>query len=679
MGIFDFLKNGEAGVEEKKFEPNDQTLDEQNLISFVRQKVEEVRGSGNRIAHEGIWLTNIAFLIGYNGVFYDTQSRQFRPIQPGARYVRRNRVNVNKILPTVQNRAARLAKNDPRYEIRPNSNDEKDKQAARLGVQALQWFFDVQKIQKKKIDLMMWLQQCGHAYLKVCWDDSLGKPLIDPETQKVLGYEGDIRLDVVSSFEVFVDPLAKTLDEAQWLVQARVRKLDYFRMQYGERGAAVKEEGAWLLSVQYEQRIQSLNSAVPSSTTTTGTLKDAAIEITYYEKRSKNYPNGRQIVIANGVLLEDKELPIGEIPFAKFDDVVVGGKFYSEAIITHLRPLNEYMNENISKRAQWLSKMLAGKYMAAKGAGIQQEALNDQSGEVLQYNAVPGAPPPSPMNIPTIPQYAYTEEEKMQEHLYDISGISEVSRGQIPSAGIPAVGMQLLVEQDETRIGIMTAQHEESWAQVGKFALMYMDKYYISKRTLKFTGKANAVSTKDYQGSDLRGNFDVIVVKGSTIPGSRAVKRTDIMSLYQNGLLGDPNDPQVRERVLGYLEFGDLAGAWEKYIADEAQINKDIELFKRGLPAPVHELDNHDMHIYKKNLYRISEAFDALPPAGQQQLLDNIEEHVAVVAKMSAPPQPSPYDIAAAEGLDPSVVSAENETELAEGSGLETPQDEPLL
>jgi hypothetical protein len=49
--------------------------------------------------------------------------------------------------------------------------------------------------------------------------------------------------------------------------------------------------------------------------------KNSAIEIIYYEKRSKDYPQGRKIVTASGILLADDELPIGEFDLVKFDDV----------------------------------------------------------------------------------------------------------------------------------------------------------------------------------------------------------------------------------------------------------------------------------------------------------------------------------------------------------------------
>jgi len=638
MGFLDGLFKGDT--EGAKWHKEDQTPDEIELCGYIKSKVEDVRSSGSRISHEGIWMTNIAYLLGFDSIYYDTTTRQFRPVGQASKYLRRNRVHINKILPTIQNRLARLCKNPPRYDVRPNSNEQDDKDTARQNLEILNmlWEKESVRLNEQRIPLFMWTQQCGHAFVKISWDDTIGECMYDPETGEMMGYEGDVRADICSAFEIFVDPLAKTLEDAQWVVQAKVRKLDYFRMHYPERGDQVKEEGAWLLSTQYEQRINSLNSAGPMASATNMQMKNAAIELAYYEKRSKKHPNGRQCVVANGILLQDDDLTVGEIPFAKFDDIMIAGKFYSEAIITHLRPPQDQINRIYTLRAAWTNKMLTGKYIAAKGHGLTQEALNDQNGEVVEYEHVPNAAPPTALVIPTIPQYAYTEEQNLEKQFYDISGINEVSRGQLPAAGIPAVGMQLLTEQDETRIGIMTEASENSWAKVGKLLLMFAQKQYKTPRLLKAMGKHGEYNVKSFVGQDIKGNVDVTVIRGSTIPGSKAMKRQELLNLFSQGLLGDPADAKVRQKVLDMLEYGDVSEVWLDQSIDMNQIKRSIEMIENGQVPQVSELDNHDLHIQEKNRYRKSDKFDTLAPEIQQIFMQDIDTHLNFIVELSSPP-----------------------------------------
>lgn len=653
MGLFD------RAQEEFK----EQSPDEQKLARFVRDKVEESRSRANRVAHEGIWMTNIAYLLGYDNLTYNTASRSFQPVNNVGQSLRKGRIHINKILPTVQNRQARLCKNPPKYDVMPESNSQEDKDGARLGLQVLNAMWEKLRINEKRMQLIMWTQECGHAYLKVCWDDALGKLMEKPpedvgglmaenpdpnaEQKPQYMFEGDVRVDVVSSFEIFPDPMANCWDDVKnsYLTQCKIRKLDYFRTRYPEKGMLVKEEQPWLLSTQYLQRINTMNTRGPSGMN--DAVKDSAIEMIRYEARSEKYPKGRMICVANGILLEDKELPVGEIPFAKFDDIMVGGKYYSESIVTHLRPIQDQFNENIRRTSSWTNKMLAGKYQAPRGSGLTQESLDDQSGEVVYYDVVPNAPAGiQAIQIPQIPQWAYNERESLSKEFFDISGLSEVSRGTIPAAGIPAIGMQLLTEQDDTRIGVITEQHEHAFADVGHLILEYVQAYYTDKRKLKVSGKNQSYETLEFSGEDLVGNTDVMVIRGSTLPGSKVLRRQEIMNAYSQGLLGDPNDSKVREKVLNMLEFGDVAEMWKDKAIDEEQYNKGIKMLEAGEEIPVHELDNHAYWIQELNRYRKSDKYANMDPSQKAMLEAAIEQHVNFMLKLSGhevgPPPPAP-------------------------------------
>ena len=618
---------------------SDQPDADKKLASFIKDKVEESRRSSSRISNEGVWMTNIAYLLGFYGVYFDTTLRQYQPAQNNnTSYMSRNKLQVNKILPTVQNRLARLCKNPPKYEVRPNSNDTHDKEAATLALQVLNYIMDKEKATAKRQELYMWMQEIGHSYIKVCWDEQAGEPMVDPETDEQDGYEGDVRLEVVPGLEVFPDPIAKNLDEAQWVAQAKLRKLDYFKTHYPERGDLVKEEGTWLLSTQYETRINSLNVRGQGQTGAQTFAKNTAIELIYYERRTKKYPNGRMIVAANGVLLMDKELPCGEIPLVKFDDVLIGGKYYSESLITHLRPLQDQFNWLYSKRTSWVNKLLAGKYLAPKGHGIIQEAFDDTSGEIIEYNPGPQGQKPEALQTPMIPQYAYQEEDRLQSSMFDISGINEVSRGQVPTAGIPAIGMQFLMEQDDTRIGIVTENNENGWAAVGSLVLKYVEKYYALERTIKIAGPRLEYTVKSFQGKDIRKHTDVMVIRGSTLPGSKVLKRQEILNLRSQGLFGNPNDPQVIQKVMDMLEYGDSYLAWEEQGIDMAQIENDLELIEQEIIPDLNEFDNHELHIKRKNLYRKSDKVKKLSDTAMKILIFDIERRIQLLT-LSRNPQ----------------------------------------
>lgn len=646
-----------GGLKEVK-DVSDQPQDEVDLVAHIVGKIQDVRSSGSRVAQEGIWMTNYAYLMGYDSVYYDSAARQFRSTGMGTRTINRNRLFINKILPTCQRRQARLTKNPPKWEIRPDNSTENSKTQARFEKNLLEYYFDKELVLEKRQEMMMGLMQCGHYYMGPCWNDEKGEFLTKQKEQQeqlegmenVLSneakaeleyeFEGDVEVEIISPFEIFVDPLATNLKEAKWAIRAKVRKIDYFRERFPDRGHLVKEEGAWLLSAQYEMRIQSMTGQGPAQTGIENQMKHAAIEVIYWERPSKKYSKGRQVICANGVLLEDKELPIEEIPLAKFDDVTITGKFYPEALVTHMRPIQDQYNRVLTKRAEWTNRLLAGKYMAARGSELMQEAMNDQSGEIVYFTPVANAPnagAPTAMDIPVMPSYAYEEEVRLNEAFYDIAGEGEISRGILPAAGIPAIGMQLLLEQDETRVGTVTAQHEYALAHLGKMVLMYLEKYVTNERLVKISDPNSQYIIEKWTGADLKSKHDVIVIRGSTAPQSLAVRRNEILNLWQQGLLGDPVDPQIRQSVLQRLEYGDVNGVWQDQSIDMAQIKKTMEIIELGKVPEVNELDNHALHIQEKNRFRKTDGFDQMDADKQAVLVADIEAHLRELMKITAP------------------------------------------
>lgn len=656
----------------------DQSESEKALVAFVDNELENRRTSSARTALEAIALTNTAYLCGFDSVYFDNVSRQFRPMPAPSQLIAKHRVHVNRILPTCQNRLARLLKNEPRWEVRPNSSDEDDKDAARLAQQIIIQLWDQCLVNQKRASLIMWVQQAGSSYLKVSWDPTLGSKKVMPvdkqsedgQVKRIyeLVAEGDIRVDVCSFFEVFPDPLAMYWSECKSVVQAKIRPLSYFKDHYPERGHLVKEEECWINSLQYEARINALNTQTGASGMSTNMLKDSAIERVYYEEPSKKHPMGRRIITGNGILLDEGVLPIDEIPFIKFDDIIVAGKLNGEAIITHLRPLQDQINRGKSMRAAWMNRTLTGKLMAARGHNLAREAYNDQSGEVLEFDPVPNASDPKPLDVPAIPSYAYEEEETLKGDMNDTAGINEASRGQLPSAQIPAIGMQLLVEQDDTRIGVETESHEHSYAALGRILLKFVAKYYQTSRLLKTAGQDMEYTVREYRGADIRESFDVHVKRGSISPGSMTLKRQEIINLHEKGYLGNPMDPLVLQNTLEMLEFGDEHKAWKSHSLRMRQIQRGIKQIEAGEKPPVSEFDDHALWLQELNDYRLGDKFLGMDDMKKEILLECMNEHADLLQSMAAPPPDPDGD----PELVPTDAAQQAEAELA---GQPMPED----
>ncbi len=212
----------------------------------------------------------------------------------------------------------------------------------------------------------------------------------------------------------------------------------------------------------------------------------------------------------------------------------------------------------------------------------------------------------------------------------------------------------------------MIDQHELSWARVGQLILKNVSKFYVAPRLLKVGGSSMEYTVKQFQGADLKNNNDVFVVKGSTLPRSKTLRRQDILNAWQGGLLGDPSDPALRQKVLEEMEFGDIQGVWKNQSLVAKQIASDLLMIENGEAPQVSEFDDHTMHVQKKNEYRLGDKFKKLAPQLQLLLVANMEEHIQAQMRRVAP------------NIDIDHEMAENMKAQGQQMSVQPPTEQPL-
>jgi hypothetical protein len=80
----------------------------------------------------------------------------------------------------------------------------------------------------------------------------------------------------------------------------------------------------------------------------------------------------------------------------------------------------------------------------------------------------------------------------------------------------------------------------------------------------------------------------VIVEATSQLPDLKGAKIQAIIELFTNGMLGDPNDPDVKRRALSMLEMGELDQAYDyaRHDEDLARIENQRSR-KQGTNSPI--------------------------------------------------------------------------------------------
>lgn len=330
---------------------------------------------------------------------------------------------------------------------------------------------------------------------------------------------------------------------------------------------------------------------------------------------------------------------------------------------------------------------MAKPQLAAEKGSIDPSKITSEPGQVILYT--PGFNPPQPIPLQQLPSYVLQELDRILLDWADISGIHEVSQGQVPPGVSAATAISYLQEQDESKLSHTVDSVEQAIEKIAQITLSYVGQFWDASRVVKVTGADGIFDAMAFKGSDLRGNTDIKIEAGSALPTSRAAKQAMIMDFMKMGFISPDEGMEV-------LELGGINKIYDRLQVDKKQAQREnlkmakvslalleqhldqemerittqeadsltedgVPLDRDGMPippklvVPVNTYDNHAVHIMVHNDYRKSQAFENLPEHIKELFEQHVNQHIASLEMMQV------GETAAMTDIPP--VSSEQESE----------------
>lgn len=624
--------------------------DEQALIAKVDEDFQV--GRRNRLPYEGQWYVNSAMIRGQQRVIWDYHQQQLvTPPAPSHR-IRRS---FNIIFPKVRARQAKFLKNRTKPIVRPATTDVKDILDARITTKALEFARRRLQLERKYQLALQWAMQTGHGYWWFSWDpDALAKiRLNDPATGGEvveLGKAGEVEVEVGSPFEVIIgDSNVYGLADQPWIQRIKVRPLTWVRARYPEKGQFVKAETTEDESFRYERATGSLSPAHNIGFTLSDAAKQqrdkqpAAIVKERFERPSGKYPMGRYTVVAGGVLLKHQdELPYGmwdmpnPYPVTDFPDTAFGGQYWITTVVEQAIPLQQQYNVLRSKVEEHLKLMIHPKLLVAKQHQIPVGAWSNQSGEMVEYQAHPGIPPPQTWNPPNVSGDVWRTLEMLQKEIDTIFHIYPEAEGRV---GAATSGFQtnLLQEATDAVHAPDVRAHEMAMEEAAFKIRRIMKRGYDVPRLVSITTNDSQVEAFEFSAEDIDDNADIIIEAGSALPDLKGAKIQMALELRNSRIFGNPDDPEVNRKVLSMLDMGDLSSIYADARRDEERARlENIDFEKGGQADPPLFCDNHDIHSRVHTDQLKSAAFKDWSEASKIGLIDHILWHAVFINPSAA-------------------------------------------
>lgn len=614
------------------------------------------------------WFLNTAYYNGRQWVMWDGTNLYEPRLEPW-----RVKLVDNRIQPIVRTEIAKMTKTRPQFVVVPNTSDEENVRAAAVGENVLDWLWQELDLTRKLRTTLLWSRIAGAGFWKICWDPTIGdqvevlarvdtgeilkngygRPLrLDtlPDNfdfdglQQTMGTEigkktvakGDLSLEPRTPFEIFPDPLAgeEGLSGADYLIEEVVHSPEYVRRRWN----VDVEADSHAISGIAESRMP-----MPGNTPADVPVKGVKLR-ELWAKPSSRFPGGRHVVWTKNQVLKDDRNPYPWLPYVMFRGVPVPGRFWPSSVTEQLISPQTELNKRKSQIAENAIRIGNPSLLRSSNSDVEYDGLPGEE-IVFQDTGSPNAIP-SWLAPPELPGYVREDVGRIEQALSEISGQHEVTQGRVPAGVTAASAINLLQEQDDTRLGPDVADMEIALAEAGTRLLTLVNAYYTDNRIVRINGEEGAWDIFDFRGAMLKGNNQVEVQAGSGMPRSKAAKQA-AMTETLNLLIqyGVQLDPRSLRKFFREYEVGGLERLFSDVDVNEAQVQRENRLLAMGELIPVNDYDEHEFHVQGHNDFRKSARFERLPVPAKLAFEQHIEEHRQIQkAAVSALPQLMPGD-----------------------------------
>lgn len=588
---------------------------------------------------EAQWQLNINFMMG-NQYSYIASNGSIK--QDEKQFFWQEKEVFNHIAPIIETRISKICSSTPAVSVVPASTDESDIESAKLSKEILNSVSNRINLLDIEKTATTWSEICGTAFYKVVWNTNSGKMVATDENGKHIK-EGDVEIEVVSPFEIFPDNLScERIEDVKSIIQAKAIDVAEIKTNWG---VDVQEENVYAFTLDSKSNhVGGLGYNAHINRVSNVELKNHCILIERYVRPTENFPNGRLTIVAGGKLLFDGELPYindelktRTFPFVKQVSNYMPGSFFGVSVVDRLIPLQRAYNAVRNRKHEYFNRAVTN-VLAVEDGSVDTDALEMEGlspGKVLVYRQ--GSKIPEIMQNPKLTVDFDAEEDRLLSEFKTVSGVSDMmSDSYAKYTNMSGIALQLLSEQDSTRLSTAIDSTKLAVKVVAKYILRLYKQFAVMPRLLKIVGESGELQMYYWDQNEICSD-DVVFDTSTDTSDSLVQRRTMLLDLIKQGLMFNEDgkfSQSMRKKCLDLLGFG----MWEDTTdLTSLQINraKEENINAGGGKLEIMSIDDHKIHIDEHTAYILGG--DVKNKLNKKQiiekLLSHIEEHKKLMPK----------------------------------------------
>jgi hypothetical protein len=595
-------------------------------------------GDRARRGVEKLWKECIAFIEGVQHIIADLQSPVWLNVQanapPGSERV------VNNVLFDHGRRLhAQLTRPSFAPTVSAMTDMPEDYDAARLGQALCRNAFHLQRVSQIKRALTWWIIVPGCCWVETYFDRTEGR-------------NGRAGMVLRSPFQVYRDPRFTEWDRCRWAIvtetAARSDVLDRYAESYEAR------TGRKLVDVLPKDTTVKSNTWMPEVSGRPGgdatgimtpppAAKDAVTVYRYYERPSAKHPRGRHGVVVEQTTVHRSDLstPGNRIPLTPFGYWVRPWDLEGRSPIGMSLHLQRLANYSLGRWYEHIKRWAAGYLLKDTLSGITRGSITNQP-DIITHN--PGHPPKF-----EFPPFGNTQGyvafmNFIASAIENRMALPPVMRGEMPKGNKAAKSLEILREISEEVGQPIVADLADSWVEVWKQMLGWMQQEYEDDDITSIVGADKQGVAMHFRRGSIPANWEdrilITVDTGGALPTGRLARMQTILELSRKDkLFGNPGTPEHARQLKQAIGFD--AG----YLESETDLDRSIAQqenthLRMGQMLPVHEFDDDQTHIAEHLAYIKQLTITGEPAQFTATIMQHVNQHRAQLANKHKDLQP---------------------------------------
>jgi len=558
---------------------------------------------------------NIAFFYGRQWIRYSSERGWYNATVPRWR----SAITINYFQPITLLVVSKLVQNKPGWEAMPWTDTEKDLLKAQGSEKLLEFLWDRMRMQPRLAKAVFYSFMCGHVGFHTRWAKKgyggFKTEIRSPDGGQVIDtiYHGEPRTEIVSAFDLGIDPYADDDDDIGWIYRQRWVHKSFLRefetkAKEGDTGVARGMNNRWEDSGAFQEG------------------NDPDDYVVLYEMYSKD--DDRYYVFTLNRLIKhgkwEGDYPIrlyrmmdsmGDLRGSK----VAGNAMMGRPMASVMAPPQMELNKSASQVLEYKDQTIHPRWLATKGHHLDAKGISKRPNSVIEYKYAPGYPPREVHPKP-LPQYIVNMAAQMKETMQELVGVHEISLGQAPGSVQTGRGLAILAEADQSKWGPPSVALSDVLTDVGRMILRLWKDNAPEQLTFRVMGENSQLEVHMIHRDGVLSE-DVRVQPGSTFSYSKQLYRDRVMEAWQLGAIDEPGT------LLREIGLGNLSSTHGSHMKHRNRAKRENMAMYRGDTPKIEIWDDHLIHMEEVIQVVTSVIFDEMAPDRQELFRAHYNEH----------------------------------------------------